>query len=1170
MTSDTSDRFRRALSEAIAGAGGIILSAYFVYPLDFVKTRLQLPQSTYTSMTDGFVRIVKEEGFLTLYQGVEGELLKGSLQNFIYLFSYDLLKGYAREEKMLVEEVVGRRGGGAGKVTHVRPLLNKTLHCYCFPEVDTRILTNHGFLFLDQIEWLLAHGQPVLYACYEVSKTVETEDGDEQLVESKELRYSEGELVIPKQPPPYLLEFASSGEDQRWTKRSCQYGLETEDTSAEVSASLPSKNQNRSRHVSLRVTPDHKMFVQQGVNVDGYTMVNYPKQHGVHIPPQRVDASTLECCCGDDEKASCEHRLAHIRMVALAEAGYSPQSTTGRRAVQSALHLSDAQFTAFIELFGFWLGDGSMIYRVDGDGSNAVQFSQVKGEDRSWLRSMFKKVGLRDDQWWAGEDDSDGDNADLDSDVSDLDSDSESDSDSDSKSTVQWSLHIHASAWFTYFDQEFGVKYRHSLHYRRPTPTTTTATVATSATVTTSTSTPSANSESPSSPTRSQRSISVDLSSNSTSSFYFTPRDRSISASSTESFTDAIASAVAAAPEPCCLLCGSGPRLCGDKLSVAHLCGDKLSGVWHCADCIAMMNDSIDNAADADEWTDEDEREEAVAMAVSKVESDEPMEEEKSVKDEPDEEKQPPPGCGIHWGTDLPPERVKSVKWLPEWVLTDLSRDEMRLLIKGLWRADGNWKQQDKTIYTSGIRFRDQLVRALLHCGYSTHTMLMYPAGTVRGYNFHDQTQDNKKHSLKFFKKLSAKKKLLYEPITARFDSWRVQWTDVSTKQGMGSSWPSMSAQRCITRVPYSLPRDGRIWCVDIAHDDHLIIAQRAHRTSDGRVTKQSRPIVVGNCHGSNTSGIRYAYRRERASETRERRASLAGDGKVLSAEEEEEVSLDGGKEQRQIVKVITSSTPLHNNNPNTATATAAATADTHAAEQPQLSILSNLLIGIVAGCFCQLFINPLSVIQTRIMTAAKHAATSSASPAVATAVKAHQSILSTALSIWREEGFFAFYTGLLPAFILTTNPAIQFLVFDRLKSMLTVILRQHEHTRPINAIESFVIGAIAKITATLATYPYIMAKLRLQYRGPLPEGQQAYKGTVDVITSILRRDGVVGLYAGLRAQLLKSVLGAALMFMMKEKIVEWSQKLLRTREEKEAAAAAAEGKGGARDKKEV
>ena len=95
------------------------------------------------------------------------------------------------------------------------------------------------------------------------------------------------------------------------------------------------------------------------------------------------------------------------------------------------------------------------------------------------------------------------------------------------------------------------------------------------------------------------------------------------------------------------------------------------------------------------------------------------------------------------------------------------------------------------------------------------------------------------------------------------------------------------------------------------------------------------------------------------------------------------------------------------------------------------------------------------------------------------------------------------------------------------------------------------------------------MAKLRLQYKGPLPAGQRAYTGTMDVIVSILKRDGMTGLYAGLRAQLLKSVLGAALMFMMKEKIVEWSQALMKTKAEKEKEAAAAAEKSG-RDKKEL
>ena len=57
----------------------------------------------------------------------------------------------------------------------------------------------------------------------------------------------------------------------------------------------------------------------------------------------------------------------------------------------------------------------------------------------------------------------------------------------------------------------------------------------------------------------------------------------------------------------------------------------------------------------------------------------------------------------------------------------------------------------------------------------------------------------------------------------------------------------------------------------------------------------------------------------------------------------------------------------------------------------------------------------------------------------------------------------------------------------------------------------------------------------------------------MDVILTILKNDGMMGLYAGLRAQLLKSVLGAALMFMLKEQLTVWSDRLLKRKTTKTA-----------------
>ena len=185
---------------------------------------------------------------------------------------------------------------------------------------------------------------------------------------------------------------------------------------------------------------------------------------------------------------------------------------------------------------------------------------------------------------------------------------------------------------------------------------------------------------------------------------------------------------------------------------------------------------------------------------------------------------------------------------------------------------------------------------------------------------------------------------------------------------------------------------------------------------------------------------------------------------------------------------------------------------------QQQLSVGVTLLLGTLAGCLTQIVVNPISVIQTRMMTQKK------AGSSVAAA-----GFFALANTIAKEEGVSAFFAGILPAFILSTNPSIQFLVFDRLKALLLRILSQSMvEPRSLSIFESFILGAFSKIVATLVTYPYIMAKIRLQYKGD-GKSPVIYKGTLDVIFRTLKYEGFTGLFSGLQAQLLKSVLGAAL-----------------------------------------
>ncbi|KAF4120244.1 Mitochondrial carrier protein [Geosmithia morbida] len=89
---------------AVAGASGAVLANALVYPLDIVKTRLQVqvrsderstpdPDSPiYNSTWDAVSRIFAEEGLPGLYAGINGSLLGVASTNFAYFYWYTIVR----------------------------------------------------------------------------------------------------------------------------------------------------------------------------------------------------------------------------------------------------------------------------------------------------------------------------------------------------------------------------------------------------------------------------------------------------------------------------------------------------------------------------------------------------------------------------------------------------------------------------------------------------------------------------------------------------------------------------------------------------------------------------------------------------------------------------------------------------------------------------------------------------------------------------------------------------------------------------------------------------------------------------------------------------------------------------------------------------------------------
>ncbi|MDO9334301.1 MAG: hypothetical protein Q7T57_07260 [Dehalococcoidales bacterium] len=132
---------------------------------------------------------------------------------------------------------------------------------------------------------------------------------------------------------------------------------------------------------------------------------------------------------------------------------------------------------------------------------------------------------------------------------------------------------------------------------------------------------------------------------------------------------------------------------------------------------------------------------------------------------------------------------------LADWTLTRLAKSQIRLVLDAA-RSNSN------AISVTSVSLREDLVVACLHAGYS-------PSFTVG----------------------------------ASESEWNVQWLDEHEQVVQ----PNV-ATTDVKSVEYSSSEHGRIWCVQVDHPDHLILAQRAYRNVEGIVTKASRPIIVGNC----------------------------------------------------------------------------------------------------------------------------------------------------------------------------------------------------------------------------------------------------------------------------------------------------------------------------------
>jgi len=207
------------------------------------------------------------------------------------------------------------------------------------------------------------------------------------------------------------------------------------------------------------------------------------------------------------------------------------------------------------------------------------------------------------------------------------------------------------------------------------------------------------------------------------------------------------------------------------------------------------------------------------------------------------------------------------------------------------------------------------------------------------------------------------------------------------------------------------------------------------------------------------------------------------------------------------------------------------AMAEGHGATKRPVGTLLSLLIGALAGAITVIFTNPFWVVTTRLQTSRE---TTKKDDEPFRARPKHKSIMQTINEIYSEGGLKAFWNGLIPSLILVINPALQYMVYEQIKA----VWERRSANHKLSSFDFFLLGAIAKTVATVVTYPYITVKTRLQAKGK-------YTGTLDVIQKIYMQEGAGSFFKGMESKIVQSVLTAAFLFMVQNKLATFFLRLL-------------------------
>jgi len=192
--------------------------------------------------------------------------------------------------------------------------------------------------------------------------------------------------------------------------------------------------------------------------------------------------------------------------------------------------------------------------------------------------------------------------------------------------------------------------------------------------------------------------------------------------------------------------------------------------------------------------------------------------------------------------------------------------------------------------------------------------------------------------------------------------------------------------------------------------------------------------------------------------------------------------------------------------------------------------IAQHLISAVVAGAAADVFCNPLFVVRTRMQTEMLYNNhNKKAKP---------DGIAQVVKSLYREGGFLIFWRGLSASLLGLSHVAIQFPVYEQMKA----VARRRSENGIESPLDILLASGISKICATTLTYPHEVMRSRMMDHRSVNSSKGM--GIVTTFRQILRKEGPLAFYSGLRIGLIRVLPNCCITFASYELIIRWIKEI--------------------------